>query len=353
MMPTARDGPGAVTGITCIAEHTSRPDPSPLLRRGSGLRPAALACRRSPHSQSTMQLTFETAALGAASLWGIGGLIAAGPTKQLGGPRFTRLRMYWVAVILVAIATTVNGWESLRVGDVVLLGLSGIVGLALGDAAIFTSFARLGPRRTGILFAMNAPMAAALSAAIFGERFSPASLSGSALVIVGVILAIAFGTRAGQNHHWEEIRGPLAVGVGFGLLGALGQAVGVLLADPVFEAGRVDVWAGAAVRAVVGMGALLVLRGWFERRAPVPHPGRLGWKLWAILIVSGLIAMVFGKTLLLVALQTGDPGIVSVLVSTSPVIQLPLIWAFTRERPAGGAWMGAVLASVGTGLIVL
>lgn len=299
-----------------------------------------------------VMIGFETAALGAATLWALGGLIAASPTKELGGPRFTRLRMYSVAVILAAIASVVGGWSTLDLHGIVLLGLSGIVGLALGDAAIFTSFARLGPRRTGILFAMNAPMAALLSALFFEERFSAPSLAGSMLVVAGVVLAIAFGTRVGQQHHWEEIRGSLAVGVGFGLLGALGQAVGVLLADPVFENAEVDVWAGAAVRAIVGLAALVFLRGWFERRAQVPHPGRLRWQLWAILIVSGLVAMVFGKTLLLVALQTGDPGIVSVLVSTSPVIQLPLIWALTRERPAGGAWLGAGLASVGTALIV-
>jgi len=68
--------------------------------------------------------------------------------------------------------------------------------------------------------------------------------------------------------------------------------------------------------------------------------------------VSGGVAMVIGKTLVLIALSDGDPGIVSVLVSVSPVIQLPLIWLFTRERPAGGAWAGAVLASVGTAFIV-
>lgn len=56
--------------------------------------------------------------------------------------------------------------------------------------------------------------------------------------------------------------------------------------------------------------------------------------------------------MVLIALTGGDPGIVSVLVSTSPAIQLPLIWLVTRERPAAGAWGGAVLAAVGTALIV-
>ena len=298
-------------------------------------------------------LGFEAAALGAATTWAIGGLIAAGPTKLLGGPRFTRLRMYWVAGILAAIATLVGGWGTLGSREIVLLALSGIFGLALGDAALFTAFHRLGPRRTGILFATNAPMTAILSAIIFEERFSASSLAGTVLISVGVTLAIAYGTRGAQRHHWEDVQGSLIVGVGFGLLGALGQSIGVLLADPAFEAADLDPWTGAAVRAIAGIAALVVMRSWFESRARVPYPDHIGWRLWVVIIVSGTLAMVIGKTLVLIALSDGDPGIVSVLVSTSPAIQLPLIWLVTRERPAAGAWAGAILAAAGTALIVL
>ena len=297
-------------------------------------------------------LGFEAAALGAAFSWAIGGLIAARPTGVLGGPRFTRLRMYWVAFALAAIATLVGGWDSVGSREFVLLSLSGVVGLALGDAALFSAFAIVGPRRTGILFAANAPIAAVLSALVFDERFSFPALVGSVLVMVGVTLAIAFGTRPGQNHHWEDIRGNLWVGIGFGLLGAAGQALGVLLADPAFDT-DLDPWAGAAVRAVVGLAALVALRGYFENRTKVPYPERIGWRLWGMIIASGTIAMVIGKTLVLIALSKGEPGIVSILVSTSPAIQLPLIWLVTRQRPAAGAWVGALLASVGTSLIVL
>ena len=72
-----------------------------------------------------------------------------------------------------------------------------------------------------------------------------------------------------------------------------------------------------------------------------------------VIVLSGTIGMVIGKTLVLVALSEGDPGIVSGLVSTSPVIQLPLIWLVTRERPALGAWLGAVAAAAGTAAIVV
>lgn len=296
-------------------------------------------------------LGYEAAALGAASAWAISGLIAAGPTKELGGPRFTRLRMYWVAFVLAVVATAVGGWTSLGMREVLLLSASGIVGLALGDAALFTAFSRLGPRRTGMLFATNAPMAAVLSALVFGERFTPRTITGTLLVSAGVTLAVAYGTGSKQKHHWEEVRGSLVVGVGFGLLGALGQAVGVLFADPAFDA-DIDPWAAAAVRAVVGLGVLVLMRGWFEARSTIPYPERIRPKLWGAILLSATVGMVIGKTLVLIALDGGDPGIVSVLVSTAPVLQLPLIWLVTKEAPAIGAWIGAVAAAFGTYLIV-
>ena len=63
-------------------------------------------------------LGFEGAALAASTLWAIGGLIIAGPTHLLGGPRMARVRMYWVAFALALIATVVGGWSSLDGGDV-------------------------------------------------------------------------------------------------------------------------------------------------------------------------------------------------------------------------------------------
>ena len=46
---------------------------------------------------------------------------------------------------------------------------SGLIGIFLGDTLLFFALRRLGPRRTGALFAMNAPMAALLGWAVLGE----------------------------------------------------------------------------------------------------------------------------------------------------------------------------------------
>ncbi len=302
-------------------------------------------------------MPFQLLALSAALSWAIGGLIAAEPTRALGGPRFTRIRMYWVSVLLAGVAWAAGGWGSVEATDWLPLAISGFIGLSIGDAALFTAFSRpeaivsLSATATEILFAANAPMAAVLSAVFLGERFSVGALVGTVLVFVGVALAIALGTRPGQSHTWEEVRGSLAVGVGFGLLGALGQAIGIVVADPVFDGG-LDPWAGAAIRSIVGTVGLVVLAPWLERqRRARGEQVRLTARLVAVVFLSGTIGMAIGKTLVLAALTDGDAGVVSVLISTAPVLQLPLIWLVTRERPAGGAWAGAALAAIGTALI--
>ncbi|MEA2001366.1 MAG: DMT family transporter [Actinomycetota bacterium] len=296
-------------------------------------------------------MSFQVAALLAASSWAIGGLVAAEPSRLLGGPRFVRLRMVYVTITLTLIGLLVDGWGTVEASDWLPLAISGFIGLVIGDAALFEAFSRLGPRRTGMLFAANAPMAAVLSAFIFDEQFGVLGVLGTLLVVAGVSLAIAYGTRPGQSHTWEDIRGPLWVGVVFGLLGALGQAVAVLVADPVFD-GTLDPWAGAAVRAAVGTVGLFMFRPWFERGNTTRPKVEFTARLWVLILASGTLGMVIGKTMMLIALADGPPGLVSILVSVAPVIQLPIIWVITKERPPAGAWLGSALAVAGTGMVL-
>ncbi len=296
-------------------------------------------------------MPFQVAALLAASSWAVGGLVAAEPSRLLGGPRFVRIRMVYVTVALVLIALITGGWVTVESADWIPLGISGFVGLALGDAALFEAFSRLGPRRTGMLFAVNAPLTAVVSAIIYDEQFGVLGVIGTILVLSGVSLAIAYGTRPGQSHNWEEVRGSLWVGVSFGLLGALGQAIAVLVADPVFD-GTLDPWAGAAVRAIIGTLGLFALMPWFERRNGKRAPVIFSARLWMLVIISGTLGMVVGKTMMLIALAGGPPGLVSILVSVAPVLQLPIIWLVTKEPPPAGAWLGSALAVAGTAMVL-
>jgi drug/metabolite transporter (DMT)-like permease len=68
-------------------------------------------------------------------------------------------------------------------------------------------------------------------------------------------------------------------------------------------------------------------------------------------VASAFFGTVLGMSLLMAALHGGDVGIVSTLSSMTPVLILPMIWLRTGESPSVGAWLGAVLAILGTSLI--
>jgi len=299
-------------------------------------------------------MPFQVAALLAAFCWALSSLIAASPSRELGGPRFTRLRMIVATVLLVVVASLFGDWGSLPLDSpslALLLG-SAIVGLFIGDAALFTAFARFGPRRTSIVFTTNAPMAAIVGAVVFDEPWTATGVFGTTLIIAGVIMAVFFGTRPGQTHRFESIVGSPLVAFAWALLGALGQAIGVIMIDPVLDAGA-STFTVAAMRVVLATPLLWLFARPMDRAAGATTGAQMTLRYWAILTLSAVLAMVIGMTLLLDAFTNGPVGQATILSATTPIMMLPLLWIATKERPGAGSWLGAGIAFVGTAMLVV
>jgi drug/metabolite transporter (DMT)-like permease len=290
----------------------------------------------------------EIAALGAAACWALTGLISAGPAGHLGALAFNRIRQVFVTGLLALLLLATGAWRELDAANVGPLVLSGIVGIFAGDTLLFAALNRVGPRRAGILFALNAPIAALLGWLLLGETLPTIAVVGVLLTVGGVVLAILFGKRRAQLHQWEAIKGPLWIGVGLGLGAALGQALGSIIARPIMATG-LDPFAASLVRVGIAAFCLSVL---IQLPIPAVKPkGPLTLRVAALTALTGILALGIGMTLLLFALSGGKVGIVSTLSATSPVMILPMLWLRTGERPAAGAWAGAVLVVAGMALI--
>jgi len=295
-------------------------------------------------------LIADLAAFGAALTWSFGFLIAIGPARELGAFAFSRVRMTVVFFMLSLVAAIFGGWHSISLETIPMLALSGFIGIFVGDTALFSCLSRLGPRRNSILFATNAPIAAVLGYFFLNEVLELDAIIGCSLVLSGVILSIVFGKRRDQIHQWEDVHGSLFVGVGFGLLAGLCQAVGAIMAKPALEAGA-DPIAVSAIR--VGVGALCLLLTLLTPGQKMKAKTKLTLALFLRTSLSGLVGMGIGMSLLLFALARENAGIVMTLSSLMPVLVLPILWYMTKERPAFGAAIGALLSISGTGLIFL
>lgn len=290
----------------------------------------------------------ELAALGTATCWALTGVIAADAMRALGAFRFNLIRQGLVAALLGLVVWSGGHWAGMDWATVAVLAVSGIIGILIGDTCNFAAVDRLGPRRAGAIFALNAPMAAVLSWALLGEALSLQATAGIGLTAAGVAIAILGRPRA-NAHRFEQTSGILLTGVALGLLAALGQAAGSLIARPVMAAGM-DPWAASLVRVGASgltMGVLAV-----TPFAP-PVPGTATRKVLILTTATALIGLLLGMTLFLYALQGSKTGIIATLSATSPVIILPLLWLRTGQRPTAISFCGAALAVAGLALIFM
>ncbi|CAE6926697.1 of the drug metabolite transporter (DMT) superfamily [Vibrio sp. B1FIG11] len=292
---------------------------------------------------------YEWLALCAAFLWAVSSLISVVPAQHLGAFAYSRWRMGCTAVILSTMAWITGGWLSVSVGHITPMMASGLIGIFIGDTALFACLNRMGPRQAGLLFSCHAVFSAILGYFLFSESMTGMELIGAALVFSGVVMAIFYGRRGQTSNALEAIKGNVWISVGLGLTAAMCQALGGIIAKPVMQT-SVDPVAASAIRMISAFVAHCVL--WVIGVKVARATQTITWKVFSITALNGFLAMAIGMTLILYALREGNVGMVALLSSTTPIMLLPLLWVYTKKRPNRFAWFGAALAVIGTGILV-
>lgn len=293
-------------------------------------------------------LIYDLAAVGAAGCWALGGILGATPARHFGPFAFTRIRLTLISALLGLASYLLGGWSTVSMTSLGAVALSGLTGIFLGDTVMFAAMNRLGPRRTGLLFATHAVFSVGLGMALLGERLSLSAALGSVLVFAGVLLAVAFGRRDSGSHQWEQSHG-LKLGVALGLAAALCQALGTFFAKPAIAAGLEPVTA-SALRMGISCGAHWLLWASGSPLARMRNPPNL--RMLGQTALNGLVALGLGMTLIMLALKKGNVSTVGMLSALSPVLILPMLWLVTRQAPPVAAWLGAIISVTGLMLVM-
>ncbi|EGQ7699134.1 TPA: EamA family transporter [Vibrio vulnificus] len=292
---------------------------------------------------------FEWLALAAALLWAIASLLSVTPAQHLGSFAYSRWRMGCTAVMLSSMALFTGGWSSVVAEHITPMMFSGLIGIFIGDTALFACLNRMGPRQAGLLFSCHAVFSAILGYFLFSESMTSMELLGSLLVFSGVVLAIFFGRRGQSQNALETVKGAAWVGIALGLLAALCQALGGIIAKPVMQT-DIDPVAASAIRMISAFVAHCLLRATSAKISRATQ--KMNRRIFTITAINGFLAMAVGMTLILYALRDGNVGMVALLSSTTPIMLLPILWFYTKQRPNRYAWLGAFVAVAGTAILV-
>ena len=289
-------------------------------------------------------------AVAAALCWAVASLVSADVTRTIGGLAFNRLRLFFVSIMLVSYTYYFNTWSTINIEYLTIIIISGIIGIFLGDTFLFIALQKIGPRRNNILFSLAAPFTVIINILFLSKNISLINILGCFVVFFGVVIAIAYGDKKSSNHRWETIEGSFSIGVILAICAALCQSIGLIMMKPILDKGA-DPIASAAIRTIISF--FLISFTFFLNFEIFNSKTNLTMKIIFQSILSGFLGMALGMSLLLIALQKADAGIVATLSSTSPIIILFLLWIITKKIPTIGAWLGTFVAIFGTGLIFI
>lgn len=288
------------------------------------------------------------AALGAALTWACASFLFERFGRSAGGLALNLVKCVVAAALMFPTLLLLEGriWPTtMDAATTGWLGLSGIVGLSIGDTLWFGCLLRLGARRALLLFTLAPPITAALAHTVLGEPFTATMILGMIITLTGVAWVI--GERASASGGASA--GVDTVGVLLGCGAAVCQAVGSVLTK--YAGTGESALSVSLVRLTVGALGLLIVVGLSGRLNKAVAPLRERRTATA-LIAATFLGTYVGIWLMNAGFLATYVGVASTLNATSPIFALPLA-VLVGERVSPRAAIGAVIAVAGVAVLFL
>jgi drug/metabolite transporter (DMT)-like permease len=303
----------------------------------------------------------EIAALTTAMLWAGTSIAFALAGRWIGALAVNQIRIVMALVMLPVLHLLLLGslWpESITWRQMTYLAVSGVIGLSLGDLCYFHSLAVIGPRLGALLMSTWPIFCAVLAWPMLGELLGVWSIAGIGVTLGGVLLVL--GDRSRRSAWSPELPGrSRSWAIVCGLLGALGQASGLVIAklgmqpaSGAADATAVDPLSATLIRMVAAGIGIWIFAALGGQTPACVRAMRNGKAMWAT-FVGALLGPTFGVWMSLVAAAHTDTGIAATLMATMPILALPLARITYGSRPGRMAIWGTLIAFAGVALLFL
>jgi len=294
-------------------------------------------------------MTGELAALATALLWSCSSILFTFGGRYVGSTILNRTRLVIGLCYLSVLHSIIYGkFLPVTAGshNWFWLGLSGIVGLVLGDSALFQAFVLLGPHLSMLIMTL-VPIIGTIFAWIFlAETLSLVKLIGIVTTLTGLIMVVL------NKHEMTSLsKKTFAFGVLCGLGGAFGQAIGLILA----KKGLVNNFPGLSATVIRVFIATIVI--WLitliSGRAKNTINKIMNKKIILTIAAGAFFGPFLGIWMSMVAVKWAYIGIASTIMALPPIILLPVSHFIFKEKATWKSIVGTCIAVAGTAIIFL
>lgn len=311
----------------------------------------------------------EAAALGTAACFVFSSLFFSRAGHRIGSLVVNLVRLFMGLGFLVVLTSVMRGQPlplDASADQWLWLALSGVVGFVIGDLCLFRAFLEIGPRLSTLLMSLAPPIAGLCGWLWLGETLDGMDLLGMFLTVAGIMLAVterpqspAETTRDLPEGHAEHVDEPATGessgasrvgtrGIALGVVGAIGQAVGLVLSKK--GMGAYDAFAATQIRVIAGIVGFVLLFALTRRFHKVWAALRDG-KAMKLTAAGAFFGPFLGVGLSLLSVQHTSTGVAASIMATTPILIIPFSVWMDGERVGLRSIVGTIVAVFGVVLL--
>ncbi len=294
--------------------------------------------------------------------WSIGIFPFTQAARKLGSNALNHFRLLLATVLVAGTSFVISSTDFLQLFSGQYLyawfwfGLSGIVGLTIGDYFAFSMYAILGARIGSVLTTLAPAAALLLGFMLTDEHISIIGIIGIIITIFGVI-NISLG-RSERNLIPDHGHGNISKGIILGILGALCQGAGLVMAKKGFMAEQqvhlsINPVHATFIRMSIGTASMFLVTLVSGRFSKVIKPLRENKDRGIQYGIMGTIfGPFFGVCLSLYTVTMIDASIAQTIFSLVPVFALIFSFLFFHDIISVKSLLGVFIAISGVLILV-
>ncbi len=281
------------------------------------------------------------AALGSAFSWAVGAILF----KRLGeeiSPLGLTLAKGTLSAILLAIILILTQYEGVEEKSLLLLILSGLLGISVGDSLFFAALQDLGAHALVVLSTLGEVLTILLAVLFLGERHNITTWISLIFIILGIVVVLQ--AKLTQEEQKSNVRGVI-----LGLLSVFCMSVSIIIAKEALAS--ISAIQATFIRMVSGTLGMFFLGVTTQQLGGWIVPLR-DFKLVLHLLLSVAFITFGGFWLSLVSIKYVDVSIANNLNTTDTIFVLFLAAIFLNENIKLKEVIGTILTMVGIMLLI-
>jgi drug/metabolite transporter (DMT)-like permease len=250
-----------------------------------------------------------------------------------------------VAFFLLGVTALLLGETEIRAiapQHLLLMLVSGALGIGISDTLLFVTLKRIGASRTAVVDCLYSPFVILFSFLTVGETLQPFVFVGGALILASVLVSAmrGFGVPLSRRDFW--------IGCASGAAAMATVAYAVVMLKPILLIYPLTLV--SAVRMAGGLASLVVFLPFHSDRKSVYallHPQRA----WIWMFCGTLLGSYLSIVTWLAGFKYAQAGVAALLNQTSTVLVVVLAAVFLGEPMTRLKFLAVFMAFVGTVIV--